>query len=42
MEFADKLEVDPSTLAKWERGERKQSGAFLMKIIAEIDSSIEK
>jgi len=36
-EFAHELGVDPSTLARWERDERKPSGAFLTKIIAETD-----
>lgn len=36
-ELARELGIDPSTLARWERGERKPTGTFLMKIITEID-----
>ncbi len=32
MEFAGQLGVDPSTLARWERGERRPSGQFATKV----------
>jgi len=31
-EFARQLGVDPSTLARWERGERKPTGNFLVRV----------
>lgn len=30
--FATELEIDPSTLAKWERGERTPTGGFLLRL----------
>jgi len=35
-EFAQALEIDPSTLAKWERGEREPKGVFLDRVAAVI------
>jgi len=32
VESAKRLDVDPSTLAKWERGEREPAGAFLARV----------
>ena len=32
-DFARQLGVDPSTLARWERGEREPSGSFLDQVI---------
>jgi len=31
-ESAERLAVDPSTLAKWERGEREPAGVFLGRV----------
>ena len=31
-ESAERLDVDPSTLAKWERAERKPTGVFLARV----------
>jgi transcriptional regulator with XRE-family HTH domain len=31
-EAAERLGVDPGTLAKWERGEREPAGAFLARV----------
>jgi DNA-binding transcriptional regulator YiaG len=31
-EFAKRLSVDPSTLARWERGEREPTGGFLNRV----------
>ena len=35
-EFARALEIDPSTLAKWERGEREPKGVFLDRVVRMI------
>ncbi|MDR3405052.1 MAG: helix-turn-helix transcriptional regulator [Chthoniobacter sp.] len=32
--FAAELRVDPSTLAKWEQGERKAAGKYLDRVLA--------
>jgi len=41
-ESANRMDVDPSTLARWERGERKPTGAFLervLKFLAEAEAN---
>jgi transcriptional regulator with XRE-family HTH domain len=36
--FARELDVDPSTLARWERGEREPKGAILAAVQAQLSS----
>jgi len=36
--FAAKLGVDPSTLAKWERGQRVPAGAYRLRIDSVVES----
>jgi transcriptional regulator with XRE-family HTH domain len=37
-ELAGQLGVDPTTLAKWERGEREPRGAYRERVISFLDS----
>jgi transcriptional regulator with XRE-family HTH domain len=36
-QLAQTLQIDPSTVAKWERGERKPTGTFLMRVEALLE-----
>jgi transcriptional regulator with XRE-family HTH domain len=42
MAAAERIGVDPSTLAKWERGEREPAGVFLGRVKRFLDDDAER
>jgi transcriptional regulator with XRE-family HTH domain len=41
-QLAERLDVDPSTLAKWERGERLPKGNFLRRVESLVGQMVAK
>jgi transcriptional regulator with XRE-family HTH domain len=39
--MARRLQIDPGTLARWERGEREPRGKLLTRLVKVIDGGIE-